>query len=171
MRHALEVALQQFEGALVLVSHDRDLIATCTDELWLVANASVSRFDGDLDDYQSWLIEQQRQSDSSEESAPGKREQRKDQKRREAEFRQQIRPLKKALERIEKQMSQLGDELQKLEDRLASNDIYQENNKDELTRLLEQRGSKQSLHATLESDWLDTQMELESKEEAFKEAE
>jgi len=168
MRHALEVALQQFEGALVLVSHDRDLIATCTDELWLVAHGKVERFDGDLQDYQSWLVEQQRREATSADGEPGKREQRKDQKRREAEFRQQIRPLKNTLDKLEKKMALLGNELNELEARLADNSLYHDSNKDELTLLLENRGSKQSQHATLESDWLEVQMELEEMEEAFR---
>lgn len=166
MRHALEVALQQFEGALVLVSHDRDLIATCTDELWLVANHGVQRFDGDLQDYQNWLIEQQRQPEEATSDEP-KRPSRKDQKRKEAEFRQQVRPLKQTLAKLEKQMERLGQQLQTLENRLSDNTIYHDEHKAELTQLLEERGSKQSEHAQLESDWLETQMELELKEAAF----
>lgn len=167
MRHALEVALQEFEGALVVVSHDRDLIATCTDELWLVANGRVAPFAGDLSDYQQWLVEQQRQTEPSSADDSDKRGSRKDQKRREAEFRQRIRPLKQALNRLEKQMDKLGAELQQLEERLADNAIYSDEQKSELTRLLEARGSKQSQHASLENDWLEAQMELESQEQAF----
>src|SRR5690606_33962521 len=55
MRHALTLALQEYEGAVVLVSHDRHLVRTTADELWLVAAGTVSPFEGDLDDYRTWL--------------------------------------------------------------------------------------------------------------------
>jgi ATP-binding cassette subfamily F protein 3 len=55
MRHALTVALQSFEGGMVIVSHDRHLIKTVADSLWLVADGKLEAFDGDLDDYQQWL--------------------------------------------------------------------------------------------------------------------
>ncbi len=109
MRQALTDALIEFEGALVVVSHDRHLIRSTTDDLYLVHDGKVEPFDGDLDDYQQWLSDVQKQEsqgdDASREKDNGNSAQaRKDQKRREAELRTQTQPLRKEITRLEKEM-------------------------------------------------------------------
>ncbi|MCG6395514.1 ATP-binding cassette domain-containing protein, partial [Vibrio alginolyticus] len=97
MRQALTEALIEFEGAIVVVSHDRHLLRSTTDDLYLVHDGQVEPFDGDLDDYQRWLADSQKQMRQSAEPAAENGEEkntvtaqdRKEQKRREAEFRQQ----------------------------------------------------------------------------------
>lgn len=105
MRQALTEALIEFEGALVVVSHDRHLIRSTTDDLYLVHGGKVEPFDGDLEDYQQWLTDVQKQENQPEESAKdnaNSAQARKDQKRREAELRTQTQPLRKEITRLEK---------------------------------------------------------------------
>jgi ATP-binding cassette subfamily F protein 3 len=104
MRHALTVALQSFEGGLMVVSHDRHLIKTVADTLWLVADGTLRVFDGDLDDYQQWL--------KSRGSAPQVAEAEKSQPRRAPKRRPAVRlaPLRRELDEIERQLAVLTTE-------------------------------------------------------------
>ncbi len=105
MRQALTEALIDFEGALVVVSHDRHLIRSTTDDLYLVHDGKVEPFDGDLEDYQQWLSDSQKQESQSGEApkeSGNSARARKDQKRREAELRSQTQPLRKEIARLEK---------------------------------------------------------------------
>ena len=104
MRHALTVALQAFEGAMVVVSHDRHLLRTTTDDLYLVHDQKVEPFVGDLDDYHKWLSDQQRvekQPPLQSEKNNSPSASRKEQKRQEAEFRKKLTPYKKQLSSAE----------------------------------------------------------------------
>ena len=86
MRHALSVALQDYQGAIVVVSHDRHLLRSVTDQLWLVAGGQLQPFDGDLDDYKVWLAEQKRQTETqADEPAAANAVSRKDQRKLDAE--------------------------------------------------------------------------------------
>ncbi|MGE0081784.1 MAG: ATP-binding cassette domain-containing protein, partial [Thiohalomonadaceae bacterium] len=107
MRHALTVALQDYEGALVLVSHDRHLLRSVADEFWVVGEGRVQPFDGDLEDYRVWLA--QRLAQAVGEDAVDKGNSagaRKDRRREEAEKRERLRPLKKDVERCEKRLDE-----------------------------------------------------------------
>jgi ATP-binding cassette subfamily F protein 3 len=108
MRHALTVALQSFEGGLVIVSHDRHLIKTVADSLWLVADGKLKVFDGDLDDYQLWL----RSRGKAEPAAAAKRETSKRPARVAAKTvsgsRGRLGELRREIERIEKRISAIA---------------------------------------------------------------
>ncbi len=134
-REALAVALNEFEGTLMLVSHDRALLRSVCDEFWLVARGRVAPFDGDLADYQRYLLDATRDATKTEAagarqaSAGGPNDSKPppnpaEQRRQEAQRRQQLaektRPLKRALEQAERRMQQLGDERAALEQRLAT---------------------------------------------------
>ena len=101
MRQALTFALQTFEGAMVIVSHDRYLLKATTDDLYLVHNKQVAPFDGNLNDYYKWLTEQQRQERRVNQASTDDRVSlnsaaaKKEQKRREADFRKQTAPIRK----------------------------------------------------------------------------
>ena len=119
MRQALTEALIEFEGALVVVSHDRHLIRSTTDDLYLVHGGKVEPFDGDLEDYQQWLTDVQKQENQPEEAAKdnaNSAQARKDQKRREAELRTQTQPLRKEIARLEKEMEKLNATLATVEE-------------------------------------------------------
>jgi len=160
MRHALNVALQGFEGAMVLVSHDRFLLSSVCEDFYLVDSGRVAPFDGDLDDYRDWILAQQSQQKAPAQEKP--KEDRKAQKRKEAEFRQQVAPLKKALDKHEKTMERVSEQLQGVEQALADPMVYEDDNKKQLMTLLDQQTKlKQQLEET-EMAWLDAQQAIEN---------
>jgi ATP-binding cassette, subfamily F, member 3 len=123
-REALSMALNEFEGTVMLVSHDRALLREVCDEFWLVAHGGVAPFDGDLDDYQRWLLDQSRERAQAQKAAaaasPAKPA-RPDRRNPERQQRQdQARPLKKELAALESQLAALNQEKLALETTLAS---------------------------------------------------
>jgi ATP-binding cassette subfamily F protein 3 len=116
MRHALTLALQQYEGAVMLVSHDRHMVRTTADELWLVAQGQVSPFDGDMDDYRAWL-----QSDKpprSVDAPAGRKQARRERARRQDEAAARRRPLESEIRALEYEMDILGGETERIDRRL-----------------------------------------------------
>ncbi|RFA24802.1 ABC transporter ATP-binding protein [Alkalilimnicola ehrlichii] len=168
MRHALTVALQSFEGALIVVSHDRHLLATTTDEFWLVSGGRVSPFAGDLDDYHAWLVERRAQTASASrqaEPAGGSGRsaaERKEQKRQEAERRKRLAPLRKHLERLDREIANLAGTLDELEQALAEPALYESENKARLSELLARQAELKPRQEALEAEWLEKQEELEA---------
>ena len=171
MRQALTEALIDFEGALVVVSHDRHLLRSTTDDLYLVHDGQVEPFEGDLDDYQQWLIDLQRQESQQDapekESGANSAQARKDQKRREAEFRTQTQPLRKQIAKLEQQMEKLGAELAAVEEQLADSALYDISRKAELTDCLQKQSQAKSALEETEMTWLDAQEQLEQLTQAF----
>ncbi|MBK4728262.1 ABC transporter ATP-binding protein [Erwinia sp. MYb375] len=165
MRQALTEALIDFEGALVVVSHDRHLLRSTTDDLYLVHDGKVEAFEGDLEDYQQWLSDLQRQT--SAEAAPkadsaNSAQARKDQKRRDAELRTQTQPLRKQIEKLEKQMEKHNAQLADAENKLSDSAIYEQSRKADLTAALQQQATAKSALEECEMEWLEAQEELES---------
>ncbi|MFV8987882.1 ABC transporter ATP-binding protein [Serratia fonticola] len=171
MRQALTEALIDFEGALVVVSHDRHLLRSTTDDLYLVHDGQVEQFEGDLDDYQQWLSDlqkQQAQQDAAPKQDNGNSAQaRKDQKRREAEFRTQTQPLRKQIAKLEQQMDKLGAELAAVEEQLADSALYDISRKADLTACLQKQSQAKSALEETEMTWLDAQEQLETLTQAF----
>ncbi len=171
MRQALTEALIDFEGAMVVVSHDRHLLRSTTDDLYLVHAGKVQQFDGDLEDYQQWLVDTQRQE--SQQDAPDKdagvnsAQSRKDQKRREADFRNQTQPLRKQIATWEKQMEKLSSELASVEAKLADSAIYDSARKADLTACLQQQIKVKGALEEVEMSWLDAQEQLEQLAQEF----
>jgi ATP-binding cassette subfamily F protein 3 len=170
MRHALNIALQGFEGAMVLVSHDRFLLTSVCDDFYLVDAKQVQVFDGDLDDYKDWILKGDKGGDKGISAASDKsnvKPDRKNTKRLEAEFRQATKPLRKAIEQYEKIMADSHKKLQVVEEQLSDTEIYSAENKPQLKQILaDQARLKSSLEDT-EMQWLDTQEQLEIKQQEF----
>lgn len=159
MRHALSVALQEFKGAMVIVSHDRHLLKTVTDELVIVHDGKAEIFDGDLDDYALFIKDAIKQSESTAsragETLVVKELSRKEQRKQEADRRKQLQPLSNKLKKLEAQLDKLTDKKNNLEKQLADPDIYKDENKDKLKRcLLEKSEIDKSLQA-VEMDWME----------------
>lgn len=164
MRQALTEALIEFEGALVVVSHDRHLIRSTTDDLYLVHDGKVEPFDGDLEDYQQWLSDVQKQESQPADAAKengNSAQARKDQKRREAELRTQTQPLRKEIARLEKEMEKLNAQLSKAEEKLGDSGLYDQSRKAELTECLQAQASAKSGLEECEMAWLEAQEQLE----------
>ena len=168
MRQALTEALVDYEGSLVVVSHDRHLLRNTVEEFYLVHDKQVEEFKGDLDDYQKWLTEQNSQSTtkSAEEKADTENanssQNRKEQKRREAELRQQTAPLRKKITQLEEKMNKLSEQLAEIENSLADSELYNAENEEKLTALLAQQVEVKKTLEKLEVDWLEAQEALEA---------
>ncbi|MED5526921.1 MAG: ABC transporter ATP-binding protein [Pseudomonadota bacterium] len=172
MREALTLALQDFDGAMVIVSHDRHLLRTTTDTFLRVSHGEVAPFDGDLDDYHKWLKDREKVANAGADAVPAKdnsAQSRKDRKRLEAEHRSKTRPLKQKIEKLDKTMASLGDKLATIESRLGDADIYEAANKAELTRLLKEQGDARAELETVELEWMTLSEELEGLDSAFEE--
>jgi ATP-binding cassette subfamily F protein 3 len=160
MRHALSMALQDFEGALIVVSHDRHLLKSVTDQLLLVASGTVNTFDGDLDDYHKWLLEQKKTDDQIDQSVD-KSLSRKQLRQIEAEKRQQLKPMKRVLVKAEKRVEQLHQQQDALEQQLADPAIYENQDKDILLKLLREKTDIDRALENAEAEWLDASDQLE----------
>ncbi|PVZ63929.1 ATP-binding cassette domain-containing protein [Pelagibaculum spongiae] len=169
MRHALTMALQDYPGALVLVSHDRHLLRTVADELYLVDSQALQPFTGDLEDYQRWLTERNREqaaaekaaeSDGLEKSASSAAN-RKEQRKLDAEKRKSLKPLQDKLKKAEKRLDQVNELLDQAEAELAKPEIYDQTNKAKLAELLQQQGSLKSEQEQLEESWMELTDQLE----------
>ena len=169
MRHALTMALQGFQGAMVLVSHDRHLVRNTVDELWLVSNGGVAPFDGDLDDYGRWLLNQLRtdraESVPGADSAKADQSDRRTQRQQAAQLRQQLAPLKKVIEKTERQMERLATKVAEIEQVLADPALYSDERRGELQQLLKDQGALRQEQEALEGSWLEQQERFEAMEQ------
>jgi len=166
MRQALTMALQDFAGAIIVVSHDRHLLRNTVDQFLLVADGKVCEFDGDLEDYYQWLS-QQKQSSGNEQPATASKtaEPKLDKKvarQQSAAQRQELKPLTNKLKSLENQMEKLQSRLQAIEARLAEADIYEDDNKAELQSLLQEQAELQPKLADCEEQWLSVSEQLEA---------
>ena len=165
MRQALTEALIEFEGALVVVSHDRHLLRSTTDEFYLVHGGKVEAFDGDLEDYQQWLSDIQKLENQPADGAKdnvNSAQSRKDQKRREAELRTQTQPLRKEIARLEKEMEKFQAQQAAAEDKLGDSELYDQSRKAELTACLQAQASAKAGLEECEMAWLEAQEQLEA---------
>jgi ATP-binding cassette subfamily F protein 3 len=161
MRHALLLALQDFPGAVVLVSHDRTLLRGACDSFLLVAAGAVTPFDGDLDDYAAWLAKSGKAQ--RPESEPAAVPSRQEQRRLEAEARNRLTPLRNEQRRIESQLEKLARERQQLETELADPATYTSKPAEESRRLTLRHTEVVRELTVLEERWLDVSSELEER--------
>jgi len=159
MRHALSMALQGFEGAMVIVSHDRHLLKTVTDEYVMVDEGTAKPFDGDLEDYSQWVKTREQVRNSV--SGVDKPANRKDKRKLEAEQRKQLQPLKKVMDQHEKQLDKLTQKASLLEKSLADPDIYSEANKEALKALLLKKRDIDAEIEVAEMAWMEASEEYE----------
>lgn len=167
MRQALTRALIDFEGALVVVSHDRYLLRSVADEFYLVHDKQVRPFDGDLANYQKWFNDNKKAVNLSEKvvdhnvTKPRITEQHKTQNNRDVGRGSQIQTLKKQLQHCEKKIEKINNMLSRLEIKLLDNVIYQPENKVQLMELLEQQTELKNQLKDLEFNWCSTQQQLD----------
>ena len=183
-REALTLALAQFEGTLVVVSHDRHLLRATTDQFIIVADGKLQPFDGDLDDYKDWLFQTKLGKGTvglpmakdkepvaapvavqAVAAAPVPASDRKEQKRLGAEERQRLAALKKPIEnrikRVEEQMAKLNAKKAVIDARLLEPAVYEADKKDELKNLVADQAFCVRDLGTLENEWLELQEQLE----------
>ncbi|ACL71782.1 ABC transporter related [Thioalkalivibrio sulfidiphilus HL-EbGr7] len=169
MRLALEIALQEYEGALVVVSHDRHLLESVCDDLWLVAGGEARPFEGDLEDYRQWLSRQDRAPAANTDAAQAvsvatPTQDRRAQRREAAQARQRLKPLHDAVKRLERRHGELETEQARIEASLADPAIYDEINKAKLQDLLARQGALAAELASVEGEWMEALAKLEGGE-------
>jgi ATP-binding cassette subfamily F protein 3 len=164
MRHALSMALMEYSGALLVISHDRHLLRSVCDELYVVHNGRLHEFRQSLDDYTNWIKDQDAKAADEAISSPqiaptsSKKQNRQDEARR----RQLLKPYRDSVRIIEKQMNQHRDELAGLAISLNNESLYTEvARKKEMTTLLQQQAELKSTLETLEWEWLEASEKLE----------
>jgi len=167
MRQALSVALIEYTGALVVISHDRHLLRSVCDELLIVHDGIVDQFNLGLDDYPTWLREQEEKSgvaETEKPDGPAKSVNRKQQRREQAQRRQQLKPLFDKVRDVEKELATTRSTLADLEERLADESVYADpGRKDELTQLVQDQGAARSKIESLEWEWLEASEKLEQE--------
>src|SRR5687768_3346099 len=164
MRQALAVALQDYEAAVVLVSHDRHLLRAVADDLILVDQGRATPFDGDLDDYARWFTTREPSVTAEEPSSTAlSAEQKKQRKREEAERRNRLSPLKADIARLEKQLERLEKERALVETALAEPEIYNPAAKLMLQELLQKQTQLKRDISNTETDWLTATEKLDAE--------
>ncbi|MBD0787712.1 ABC transporter ATP-binding protein [Vibrio sp. Y2-5] len=173
MRQALTLALQSFEGAMVIVSHDRYLLRATTDDLYLVHDRQVAPFDGDLTDYYKWLQDQQKAERKEQQAQAAPKDNansaaaKKDQKRREAELRKLTAPIRKKLTQLEAKMDKLNAIVADSEQQLSESSLYDAENKAKLNQVLATQAKAKSELEQIEMEWMSEQETLEEMEQEF----
>ena len=162
MRQALATALQDFSGAMIIVSHDRHLLRVTTDQLLLVDGGKVTKFDGSLDDYPAWLAARNKTETPAPAGSGGKGINRKEAKRQAAARRQALQPLKKKVDQAEKKLEELHRQQKALEEQLADNSLYEAANKDRLRELLAEKAELDARCEEQELAWLEASEALEA---------
>jgi len=162
MRHAISVALQSFEGAMILVSHDRHLLSTVTDKLILVADSKVTDFNGDLEDYYLWANETRKNRLNISTNSESKNINHKKNQRKEAALiRQNQKPLRQKLRSIEKELSKLQSQDQKIIELLLDENIYFSENKNKLKETTIKQKEIKNKISELENEWFDISEQIE----------
>ncbi|GJM12873.1 MAG: ABC transporter ATP-binding protein [Pseudohongiella sp.] len=161
MCHALTVALQQYQGAMIVVSHDRHLLVNTVDEFFSIHKGVFAEFRGDLKDYEKWLSTQTF-SDAPEAPVeqPKQKIDKKEIRQQAADRREKLAPLKKQERRLEKEIEKIQTKLSKIESSLADEKMYLEDNKDELNLLIKEQGALKSQLVSEEEAWLEIQEEI-----------
>ena len=181
MRQALSFALQEFAGAVILVSHDREMIATVCDELYLVHDGQCEIFDNDIAYYSAWLSQvrkEQAKGKQLEKSAtqqnvpretidPKSPLSKEEQRKKSAEQRKLTAPIRKKMENDEKQLEKLAVQLCEIEEQLSDTGLYDESRKADLLKLLDEQTALKAQIETVEENLMTLMMEIEEMESKF----
>lgn len=163
-REALVEALNEYEGAVIVISHDPHLVELTADRLWLVNEGTCQPFEGDLEDYKRLLLEKGRAERAAEKSSGGTAaapaRDRKDERRAAAELRQQLAPLRRKIEDIDKRMAKLTKRKTELEAKLADPKLY-EGPSDKVTKIQIELGTVTAELEEAEMEWLDLSEQME----------
>ena len=165
MRRSLSMALQTYEGALIIVSHDRHLLSTCADRIIVVSDGGLADFDGDLEDYRKARLKTERASREDTPKASRKDERRADAAARSAAreaVRAQLRPLEKTLAGIESRVAKLTREAEAARAALADSAIYEDSQRERLKQATQNEARLKSELAQAEDDWLHTTAKIEA---------
>ena len=147
MRAAIEIALQSYEGALILISHDRHLLRSAVDNFYLLYQKTIQPFDGDLDDYHTWLMNKDSKKENTQSASSNQYRERK--------------VLQNRLKKLEQQMQDCQEKISKLEIDLSDLALYEAGQQNKLQSLLTEQQKLQSLLSSSEEEWLEASDSLE----------
>ncbi len=167
MRHALGVALMEYSGALLVISHDRHLLRSVCDDLYIVHNGKLHEFRQSLDDYPNWLKAQDEEAADqfSTTPRPARVPSKKQNRQDEAKRRQLLKPHMDRVRKIDRQMNQQRTDLAGLEKILTDETLYTDSSRqEEMTGLLQQQAGLKSSLETFEWEWLEASEKLEEAE-------
>ena len=153
MCHSLTVGLQEFSGALILVSHDRHLLSNTVDQFFLVKDGKLDIFEGDLNDYEKLLLESNKSDNAESKPKEGKLN-KKEARQKSAEKRLQLKTLRSMASKLEKEINLNQNRLATIEEKLADSSLYEEDQKNELNIFLQERAQLVSATSILEEEWL-----------------
>ncbi|WP_349360979.1 ABC-F family ATP-binding cassette domain-containing protein [Stappia sp.] len=178
-REALIQAVNAFQGAVILISHDRHLVEACADRLWLVGNGTVTSFDGDMEDYRKLILQRDRpdRSDKGDKGNTGDRDDRpapgasaaeaadddrsaQDKRRSAAERRARLAPLRKEIQAAEKEMARLNDKIGKVDAILADPELFA-TDPERAAKFAKERAYLEKKLTKTEELWLELSAELE----------
>lgn len=176
-REALAAALAEYEGSVLVVSHDRQLLRSTVDNFWIVADGQVAEFDGDLEDYRDWLLGRAAQLRSAKNLSSETNEaeptvDRRTQRRLEAEARQKMahlrKPLEKKIQQLEKHLEQHKTRLIELDELMSDPAFYGDQYKEQRPALLAEHGEISKQIDQHEEQWLDLLEQIEQIEAEYK---
>ena len=176
-REALAAALAEYEGSVLVVSHDRQLLRSTVDNFWIVADGRVAEFDGDLEDYRDWLLGRAAQLRSAKSPSAVTNENestldRRTQRRLEAEARQKMaqlrKPLEKKIQQLEKHLEQHKARLLELDELMSDPEFYGDQYKEQRPALLAEHGELSKQIDQHEEQWLDLLEQIEQIEAEHK---
>ena len=165
MCHALTVALQQYQGAMLVVSHDRHLLVNTVDEFYSIHKGVFAEFKGDLGDYEKWLSAQTFAGyddpiPRNDAEQPKQKLDKKEKRQEAANRREKLAPLRKRERRLETDIDKIQKKLQQLESSLADESMYLDENKAQLNSLIQDQGALKAQLVRVEDEWLQVQEEI-----------
>lgn len=172
MREAIALALQAFEGGVLMVSHDASLLELCCDQFVLVAHKGLTEFKGDLEDYRQYLIEQNREANRAEKKSPTKSEKeeikkpkRHIEREERKELQTELRRLTRETEQAEKRLAKLDEKITEFDAVLGDPTTYDTKSPEEIQRLNEEKLALENEQLTLEEHWLEGSAKIEELSE------
>ncbi|MGV6801775.1 MAG: ABC-F family ATP-binding cassette domain-containing protein [bacterium] len=153
-REALMIALNNYQGAVILITHDAHLAEAVADRLWLVNEGAVSHFEGDLSDYRKLILEAGKTPKSKDRQDTKSTQNKAEQRKAAAERRKALQPLKKQAEKLEQHIDNLNTQIDGVDKKLSEPGLF-ENNIDKATQLSKQRADLAKTLEEVEHQWLE----------------
>lgn len=164
-REALIHAINEYDGAVLLISHDRHLVGACVDRLWIVEKGDVKRFDGDLEDYKEHLLKE-RAGERAEKRGEKQPDQKKAARQNAAEIRKKLAPYKRAVEKAEAQLEKLNDLKAKVDAKLADPNLYEAGQESKMRQYSQKSQELATQIEDAELVWLDAEEAFSNAQEA-----
>ena len=169
-RDALDMAIQEFSGAMILVTHDKHLLASLSEQFWWVHNKQVTRLHDDLDSYlqqQMKAVKAMQDEQKPEKNVVSKKQLRQQNAQQRKQLEAKVRPFQKELNKIEQQLQKLNDELAEFHRKMEDETLYQDERKTELAECIQAEADCKLRLEELEERWLELEEEIESIKSEF----